>query len=124
MSFRIDLTAPACLPGSDEFEGTTLGSQWSVLRPASGGPVVGGGNLTVPILQGDFIANDPLASNTVLQNTPNGEWTFTTRLNTSGINANGEQAGIVVWKSENPKLVREDHGDPGGHREPGSSSTS
>ena len=102
VSFRIDLTAPSCLPGSDEFDGTTLGSQWTVLRPASGGPVVGGGSLTVPILQGDFIANDALASNTVLQNAPNGEWTFTTRLNTSGINANGEQAGIVVWKSENP----------------------
>ena len=45
--------------------------------------MVGGGSLTVPILQGDFIANDALASNTVLQNAPNGEWTFTTRLNTS-----------------------------------------
>ena len=33
--------------------------------------------LTLPILQGDFIANDPLASNTLLQDAPSGEWTVT-----------------------------------------------
>ena len=73
-----------------------------MLRPAGGGPTVSGGNLGLPILQGDFIANDPLASNTLLQDAPSGEWTVTTRLDTSAIDANGEQAGLVIWKSENP----------------------
>jgi glucose/arabinose dehydrogenase/type 1 glutamine amidotransferase/plastocyanin len=104
ITFRINLSAPACLPQSDEFDGDALDPKWTVLRPAGGGPVVGGGNLTLPILQGDFIANDPLASNTLLQDAPDGEWTFTVRLNTAGINANGEQAGIVIWKSESPNV--------------------
>ena len=56
----------------------------------------------LPILQGDFIANDALAKNTLLQDAPSGEWTVTTRLDTSAIDANGEQAGLVIWKSESP----------------------
>ena len=31
-----------------------------------------------------------------------GPWTVTARLDTTELNANGEQAGLVVWKSENP----------------------
>ena len=94
----------ACLPQSDEFGGAALDPKWSVLRPvADNGPVVADGSLTLPTLQGDFIANDPLASNVVLQDAPEGEWTFTTKLDTAGINANGEQAGIVIWKSETPR---------------------
>jgi PKD repeat protein/type 1 glutamine amidotransferase/plastocyanin len=91
-----------CLAQSDEFDGTALGSKWTVLRPAGGGPTVADGSVGLPILQGDFIANDPLASNTLLQDAPSGEWTVTTRLDTSTIDANGEQAGLVIWKSENP----------------------
>jgi PKD repeat protein/type 1 glutamine amidotransferase len=92
----------ACLPPSDEFDGTSLNSKWTVLRSAGGGPQVQNGSLGLPILQGDFIANDPLASNTLLQDAPSGKWTVTTRLDTSAIDANGEQAGLVIWKSENP----------------------
>ena len=73
-----------------------------MLRQAGGGPLVTGGSVGLPILQGDFIANDPLASNTLLQDAPSGEWTVTTRLDTTQIDANGEQAGLVIWKSENP----------------------
>ena len=107
---RVDFTivpegggGESCLPQSDEFDGTTLGANWSVLRPAAGnGPQVANGSLGLPILQGDFIANDALASNTLLQDAPAGEWTVTARLDTSAIDANGEQAGLVIWKSENP----------------------
>ena len=73
-----------------------------MLRPAGGGPTVASGSVGLPILQGDFIANDALASNTLLQDAPSGEWTVTTRLDTSAIDANGEQAGLVIWKSESP----------------------
>jgi PKD repeat protein/plastocyanin/type 1 glutamine amidotransferase len=92
----------SCLPQSDEFDGSALDSKWTVLRQAGGGPVVANGSIGLPILQGDFIANDPLASNTLLQDAPSGEWTVTARLNTTELNANGEQAGLVIWKSESP----------------------
>jgi plastocyanin len=92
-----------CLPQSDEFAGTALDSKWTVLRQsATAPPQVANGSLGLPILQGDFIANDALASNTLLQDAPSGEWTVTARLDTSAIDANGEQAGLVIWKSENP----------------------
>ena len=92
----------SCLPQSDEFNAATLDPKWTVMRAAGGGPTLINGSLALPMLQGDFIANDALASNTVLQDTPSGEWTATTRINTGGINANGEQAGLLLWKSENP----------------------
>ncbi len=91
-----------CLSQSDEFDGSALDPKWDVLRQAGAGPQVAGGSLGLEIRQGDFIANDPLAENTLLQDAPSGEWTVTTRLDTSQIDANGEQAGLVIWKSENP----------------------
>ncbi|RKQ93231.1 sugar phosphate isomerase/epimerase [Solirubrobacter pauli] len=103
-TFTIDLptSGGGCLPQSDEFTGSALDSKWSVLRSAGGGPTVANGSLSLPILQGDLIAGDPLASNVVLQDAPSGEWSATAKLDTSGLNANGEQAGIVIWKAENP----------------------
>ena len=92
----------SCLPQSDEFNGRHARSKWTVTRAAGGGPALINGSLALPMLQGDFIANDALASNTVLQDAPSGEWTATTRIDTAGINANGEQAGLLLWKSENP----------------------
>ncbi|HEX5620697.1 MAG TPA: PKD domain-containing protein [Solirubrobacteraceae bacterium] len=105
VSFTIDSGGgggSSCLPSSDEFDGSALDAKWSVLRQAGGGPVVANGSVGLPILQGDFIANDPLASNTLLQDAPTGPWTVTARLDTTELNANGEQAGLVIWKSENP----------------------
>ena len=105
VSFEIDRGGGggnACQPQSDEFPGTSLDPKWTVLRQAGGGPQVTGGSLGLPILQGDFIANDALASNTLLQDAPSGPWTVTTRLDTTQIDANGEQAGLVIWKSEGP----------------------
>ena len=105
VSFKIDRRTGgggSCLPQSDEFDGTALDPKWTVPRSAGGGPVVSGGSLRLPILQGDFIANDALASNTVLQNAPDGEWTATAKVDTSALDTNGEQAGLVIWKSESP----------------------
>ncbi len=92
----------SCLPQSDEFGGGALDDKWDVLRQAGGGPQVANGNLTLPFLPGDFIANDQLASNTLLQDTPNGPWTATVKVDASTVNDSGEQAGLVVWKSEQP----------------------
>ncbi len=90
----------SCLPQSDEFDGTALDPKWDVLRP-TGGVTVSDGRLSIPINAGDWIANDPLASDALLQDAPSGEWTATARLDTSEIGFNG-QAGLVIWKSENP----------------------
>ena len=104
VTFAINLPTggSSCLPQSDEFNAATLDPKWTVTRAAGGGPTLINGSLALPMLQGDFIANDALASNTVLQDAPSGEWTATTRIDTAGINANGEQAGLLLWKSENP----------------------
>ena len=105
VTFAIDLGTAgggSCLPQSDEFNGTALDPKWTVTRSAGGGPVVSDGALKLPLLQGDFIANDALASNTVLETAPDGEWTATAKVDTTALDTNGEQAGIVVWKSENP----------------------
>ncbi len=105
VSFTIDNSAgggETCLPQTDEFGGTSLDGKWDVLRSANGGPQLVDGEVKLPLLQGDFIANDPLASNVLLQDAPDGEWTAVTRLNLTEIDAPGEQAGIVVWKSESP----------------------
>ena len=89
-----------CLPQSDEFDGAELDPKWDVLRPTDGVTVADGG-LSIPINPGDWIANDPLASDALLQDAPSGEWTVTASLDTSEISFNG-QAGLVIWKSENP----------------------
>jgi PKD repeat protein/glucose/arabinose dehydrogenase/type 1 glutamine amidotransferase len=92
-----------CLPQSDEFEGSELDAKWDVLREVEEDPpVVGGGAVTLPLRQGDFIANDPLAENVLLQDAPNGQWTATAALDIGDINGPGEQAGLVMWKSESP----------------------
>ena len=86
MSFTIQPPGggSSCLPQSDEFAGTALDAKWDGAAPgrrqARRSP---DGSLGLPILQGDFIANDALASNTLLQDAPSGEWTVTTRLDTT-----------------------------------------
>ena len=98
--------APACRSRTSS-TAAALDPKWTVTRAAGGGPTLGDGSLALPILQGDFIANDALASNTVLQDAPSGEWTATTRIDTAGIDANGEQAGLLLWKSREPEHVRQ-----------------
>ena len=106
-SVTFTITTPGggedCLPQSDEFDGTELDPKWDVLREvAEDPPVVADGSVTLPLRQGDFIANDPLAENVLLQDAPGGEWTATTALDIGDINGPGEQAGLVIWKSESP----------------------
>ncbi len=89
--------------GTDEFEGTTLDdARWDVLRPAGGGPTVSGGKLNLELRNGDLINGTASAENVVLQDAPTGGWRATTEFNIGQINAQGEQAGIVLWKSEGP----------------------
>ena len=89
--------------GTDEFEGTTYDdARWDVLRPANGGPTVAGGKLSLELRNGDLINGTATAENVLLQDAPTGGWRATTEFNIGQINAQGEQAGIVLWKSEGP----------------------
>ena len=85
VTFAIDLPAggSSCLPQSDEFDGAALDPKWTVTRAGRRRPDADRRQPGLPILQGDFIANDALASNTVLQDAPSGEWTATARLDTT-----------------------------------------
>ena len=92
--------AAAC--GTDEFDGTALDdARWDVLRP-DGSLSVSGGKLNLTLSNTDLIGGSASAANLVLQDAPAGGWTATTKFNIAAINGNGEQAGLALWKSENP----------------------
>ena len=65
------------------------------------------------MLQGDFIANDALASNTVLQDAPSGEWTATTQdRHDRASTPTASRPACVIWKSREPEHVLQDRRDP------------
>ncbi len=87
--------------GADEFDGTALDdARWDVLRPAAEGLAVADGKLNLTLRNGDLISGTANAENVVLQEAPAGGWTATTKLNVAAINAQGEQAGLVLWRNE------------------------
>ena len=47
--------AASCSPQSDQFNGSALDPKWQIVNPVAGNPpTVGGGHLTMPMLQGDL----------------------------------------------------------------------
>jgi PKD repeat protein len=88
---------------TDPFDGTALDdARWDVLNPGAG-LTVANGKLGLELVQGDLFQNTATARNVVLQELPaDTGWTITTRLNTAGVNANGEQAGLALYKSQGP----------------------
>lgn len=101
VSFTIREPLQPC--GTDEFAGTALDDRrWDVLRPAGSGLAVADGKLSLELRSGDLITGTASAQNVVLQDAPAGGWTATTKLNIGAIDANGEQAGMALWKSESP----------------------
>ncbi len=110
----------SCLPPSDEFGGTALDSKWTVLRPDGGGPAVANGSRRR--------CRSSRATSSPTTRSPRTR-SCRTRRAASGrsrrgstrrtIDANGEQAGLVIWKSESPntfsKIVAIQAGD-GNHQ--------
>ena len=95
------LTALAASCGTDEFEGTTLDdARWDVLNPDAAGLSVAGGKLNLQLGTGDLIGGTANAQNVVIQDAPAGGWIATTEFNIQNIDANGEQAGLALWRSE------------------------
>jgi plastocyanin len=85
---------------SDEFDGDMLdAARWTTVRnPLENPPVVGGGMLTLPILDEiDGTRTGPFSF--VGQQVPEGDWSATTRL-TVDPNASWQQAGLIVWQSD------------------------
>ena len=63
---------------------------------------VADGKLSLELLHRRLINETANAENVVLQDAPAGGWTATTEFNIASIDTSGEQAGIVLWRSEGP----------------------
>ena len=93
--------AEAAPCGTDEFSGAALdGARWTVLRPAGPALPVADGALRLPIRAGALLAGTATAGNVALQAAPDGGWTATARFGVGALDAPGERAGLVLWRSE------------------------
>ena len=55
------------------------------------------------VREGDMIGGTATAQNVLLQPAPAGTgWTATTKIGIADLSNSGEQAGLVLWQSENP----------------------
>jgi PKD repeat protein len=92
-----------CTPDlNDEFDGTALDPKWQRLRPDDTALTLGDGFLDLEIRAGDFIGGTASAKNVLLQDAPDGPFMVTTRLDVRDLGEEGQQAGLVLWNSENP----------------------
>ncbi|HET8784604.1 MAG TPA: ThuA domain-containing protein, partial [Candidatus Limnocylindrales bacterium] len=81
---------------TDDFDGTSLGGAWSVVRQNQA-MSVSGGALRIPAEQGDIYGTTPNnAQNLVMRDAPDGAWTATTKMNFKG-EAQYHQAGLVLY---------------------------
>ena len=88
---------------NDEFDGSTLDPKWQILRDIPAARSLSDGRLNLLVRDGDMIGADNDAKNLLLQDAPaEGTWSASTKLDVSGLTGGGEQAGIVVWESEDP----------------------
>ena len=58
------------------------------------------GSLQLKIETGDMIGQTNTARNVLLQRAPAGSWVISTKINTSELTNEGEQAGLILWQSE------------------------
>lgn len=88
------------LRGSDEFDGTALGSQWQVVRPDDARRKVENGSLVLTSQAGDLQGNTNTARNLVLQDV-NGDWTTETKVVFSRpLAQNNEQGGVLAYADD------------------------
>lgn len=106
--------APAVAPGallpwySDDFNGTSLSSRWTMIRPpATGGPTVGGGTLSWPTQAADLHPEDPkkppLAS-VLTEAAPTGDYVVEAKVAVDvpaqGCCQNYVQGGLLVYQDD------------------------
>ncbi|MBE2315156.1 ThuA domain-containing protein [Solirubrobacter sp. CPCC 204708] len=87
-----------CTATSDEFEGTALGCQWSIVR-STNQHTVSGGVLKVPTAPGDLYGGGGDAPNLILQKAPSGAWEATTKV-TINAQAGSQQAGLILYQND------------------------
>ncbi|MBE2315412.1 ThuA domain-containing protein [Solirubrobacter sp. CPCC 204708] len=93
--------AANCTPNlDDEFNATALDPRWTVLREDAAARSFVEGALRLKVRAGDMIGDQASAKNVLLQNAPDGGWQVQTKIDVSTLNAEGQQAGIVLWQSE------------------------
>lgn len=105
--------APDVAPGrllpkfSDNFDGTALSSQWTLIRPpAAGGPTVSDGSLSWPTQQADLhpeTPDSPLAS-VLAEPAPPGDYVVETKVAVSvpaeGCCQNYVQGGVLIYQND------------------------
>ena len=85
---------------SDEFNGSSLGKQWSVVREDKAGYALHDGVLEITAAAGDINAAADNAQNLILQSA-NTDWTIETKLQTSAVPAAPAQnAGLVAYQDD------------------------
>lgn len=88
------------LPGSDEFDGTSLDSSiWHRVRPDDSALSVSGGALTIGAQAGDLYAGTNTARNLVLQPTPAEPWEATTTIEFAPSTC-CQQAGLILYTDD------------------------
>ncbi|MEV4477475.1 alpha-L-arabinofuranosidase C-terminal domain-containing protein [Nonomuraea sp. NPDC049504] len=93
-------TEPAPLPGGavvDEFDGTTLGPDWSVLSPDDSRWSLSGGALHLGTSTGDTHQATNNARNLFLVDVPDGDFEVVTRLS-APVALDYQSAGLLAWQ--------------------------
>jgi regulation of enolase protein 1 (concanavalin A-like superfamily) len=102
---------PTPVPGTydDEFNSSTLSSQWSWIRQDSAywSLTAASGYMRITTEWGEFSHSTPDNKNTLIETAPSGDFTITTKLNGKPT-ANWAQGGLVVYQDDNNffKMVR------------------
>ena len=81
----------------DEFDGTTLGPDWTVLSPDDSRWSVSGGALRLDTLSGDTYQGDNTARNLFLVDIPAGDFEIATRLS-APVALDFQNAGLIAWQ--------------------------
>jgi 3-keto-disaccharide hydrolase/beta-xylosidase-like protein len=103
VTFSIELVERCPTPLSDEFEGDALSSEWEVLRRDDSAISVGSGRLALEVRAGDMLGGQATAKNVLLKDAPaQGNWTAIAKFDASELDVEGQQAGLILWQSENP----------------------
>ena len=92
-----DSTATPCSPPCvvEDFNGSGLVSDWSVVRP-SGNLVVSNGSLKIPLEATDLYQTTNTARDLVLRTLPSGPFVVTTKV-TAPINRSYQSAGLLIY---------------------------
>ena len=102
---------PTAVPGSDNFNSSTLGSQWSWVREDNThwSLTAAPGYMRITTQGGDIYGTGNTAKNILTQNAPSGDWSIVTKLTfPAKPSVNYQQSGLIVYQNDDNyvKLIR------------------